>query len=481
MGERAARGAGSYALPALQYTYDRRHPAFEAEAGRRRLAANFCGEALRAQLAQEAMLCAAASGSPGDVSEELGIEIPASVGAYHTLLPLDEHADAVSSALGVGTLVFKGVSSRDGLPYALYRLEPSHAVPSTQTLDAAKREVARWKALGGSTGLVPPRDAFVSRDVEGEAALFFAFDYIADAQTLEEAHGGAHPPSEDRLWSYLVQATATLSSVHAAGLTLGSGVLHPTKALVGPDGRLRLSWCGVRRAIGAEGTSGDAAMLQCADVGALGRMLLALALGATVDAVGSDLAQAVGTLERSGRLGAPLVRVLWSAASGEATSASALLPLLGPHALRELEARSVQADALRADLAAEVGSGRLARLLIKMDMVLDRYDDHLDPSYAVQAGDKHLLRCFRDFAFHQVRDGRPDVDWGHVVESLNKVDVGAAERMMLSSRENERSVLVASFADVRHAVQGCYADLERRAAGGAAHADGPRRAAPPAL
>ena len=42
------------------------------------------------------------------------------------------------------------------------------------------------------------------------------------------------------------------------------------------------------------------------------------------------------------------------------------------------------------------------------------------------AGDRYLLKLFRDFVFHQVtEEGAPLLDWGLVLESLAKLDAGA--------------------------------------------------------
>ena len=50
----------------------------------------------------------------------------------------------------------------------------------------------------------------------------------------------------------------------------------------------------------------------------------------------------------------------------------------------------------------------------------------------LNAGDLYLLKLYRDFILHQRRDdGSPVLDWGHVVESLNKLDAGIAEKVLL--------------------------------------------------
>ena len=44
-----------------------------------------------------------------------------------------------------------------------------------------------------------------------------------------------------------------------------------------------------------------------------------------------------------------------------------------------------------------------------------------------ETGDRYLLKLFRDFVFHQTAppghdaEGGPLMDWGHVIETLNKV------------------------------------------------------------
>ncbi len=47
----------------------------------------------------------------------------------------------------------------------------------------------------------------------------------------------------------------------------------------------------------------------------------------------------------------------------------------------------------------------------------------MDPSWS-ETGDRYILKLFRDYVFHQVyEDGSPALDFGHVVDSLNKVPV----------------------------------------------------------
>ena len=108
-------------------------------------------------------------------------------------------------------------------------------------------------------------------------------------------------------------------------------------------------------------------------------------------------------------------------------------------------------DMLYENLYKELQNGRLMRLLVKLGMINERPDDSTSMQWA-DSGDRYLLKLFRDFVFHQkTEDGRPNLDFGHVVESLNKLDAGVREQMMLLSRD-EKSVLVVSYKDMKQAI-----------------------------
>ena len=50
-------------------------------------------------------------------------------------------------------------------------------------------------------------------------------------------------------------------------------------------------------------------------------------------------------------------------------------------------------------------------------------------------GDRYMMKLFRDYVFHQVdTEGQPVLDLAHVIESLNKLEVGSAEKVLLVSR-----------------------------------------------
>jgi hypothetical protein len=56
-------------------------------------------------------------------------------------------------------------------------------------------------------------------------------------------------------------------------------------------------------------------------------------------------------------------------------------------------------------------------------------------------------------------EGGPLLEWGHVVECLNKLDAGVPEKLLLLSRD-EKSLLVASYADIKRCVDQAYNELK---------------------
>ncbi len=76
-----------------------------------------------------------------------------------------------------------------------------------------------------------------------------------------------------------------------------------------------------------------------------------------------------------------------------------------------------------------------------------------------ETGDRYVLRLFRDYLFHQVgEDGTPLVDLGHVVETLNKLDAGINEKIVLVSRD-DRFVFVVSFKDLKLQIESIFQEL----------------------
>lgn len=98
------------------------------------------------------------------------------------------------------------------------------------------------------------------------------------------------------------------------------------------------------------------------------------------------------------------------------------------------------------------------RLLTKLALVNERPDEKGGSSWS-DTDDRCILRLFCDFVFHQKDEkGRAVVDFGHIVDSLAKLDVGDPETIPLCSPDG-RTVLVCTFADVRRCLENAYSEL----------------------
>ncbi len=114
-------------------------------------------------------------------------------------------------------------------------------------------------------------------------------------------------------------------------------------------------------------------------------------------------------------------------------------------------------DMVECELAKEVESTRLFRLLTKLCTVVDRAELNGDFGWA-EYGDRYMLKLFRDYVFHQVmEDGRPWLDMAHVLACLNRLDAGVPDRVCLMSRD-EQNVLVVSYAELKHCLEQSFGE-----------------------
>ena len=359
---------------------------------------------------------------------------------YHSLVPLEDLSlEEPSYALGLRSGVLKGVSSVDGMAYALRRIDHRQVIPSPELTAAAREAVDRWTPLAGHPNIAALRGTFVSADMWGAPALYFAHDYHAGGLSLETIHcgdgEGCSAASEPELWAYATQLCCMLRAVHGAGLAAGGvATLAPSKVLSCPTGvavsgggmntgnRLRLAGVGIAdvlrpESVGIIGGQGIVAA-QRDDLSAAGHLLAALACGPTQMTLSDSIATA------RHRCSQPLGRLIYGLATGGIADTEIFSQLLAPAAFDALEAERAATDRLKAELARELENGRLLRLLIKLAFVNERPDGDMGSEWA-ETGDRYILKLFRDFVFHQHNDeGAPVMDWGHVFESLNKLSGG---------------------------------------------------------
>lgn len=427
--------------------------------------AQFVSDRLRQELQTRSYLIQA---QVNPMTENFGL--PEILQHYHSLYPLEDLAQAEeqpSQVFGLCTSVVKAISmGGDGQAVALRRLSGRQLPPSAELLAAAQDVVEQWAVVAQHPGLVCPRQAFVSQELEFAPCLVFAHEYQPAAYTLEQAHMHPHStnaglmrnaPSEEQLWSYLTQLASALRVVHCAGLAVRTGSLMPSKVLLTSHatGRIRIGSLGILNTLQQDhGVLEEVQRLQQDDIAAVGHLMVMLA--ASAGAVPSLQHVAAHFTEQ-------FASVLGSIEAGHIRDWHTLCSVLHEHAFEQLDRQAMHNDTLVGQLSRELENGRLLRLACRLAMVCERStEEDLEAQWS-ETGDRYLLKLFRDFVFHQVtEEGAPVLEWGHVVEALNKLDAGVPEKVVLMSRD-EASMMVVSYADLRRCLDSAYTELKTRA------------------
>jgi len=435
--------------------------------GRTMLTSRFISDRLRAELQQRAHLVQA------QVNPELDdAGLPEKMNTYHTLYPLEDLAAAEerpSMAYGVRTFLIKGISAIDGNAYALRWVDGRQLILTGELLSSAHEVVEKYVAIAHHPHLVCPRQVFATKELDDTASIVFAYDYHPGAVTMEMVHlqpaatkNGLvrNACTEEQLWSYLVQISSALRALHTNGRVARAGNLIPSKVLLTSAGRVRLGSLGVLD-IMSDNAAVDLHRMQREDLTALGRLMLALACSTgsqipSLDYINQYFSTDFVTIIR---------HLLSSAEGGTLSNGKQLVAVLGERVMVEMESSFIQNDALITELSKECENGRLLKILVKLGCVNERPDGDMDMQWS-ETGDRYLLKLFRDFVFHQTsEEGFPVIDWGHIVEALNKLDAGVQEKILLLSRD-EMSMLVASYADIKKCAEGAFDELKTRATQG---------------
>lgn len=217
--------------------------------------------------------------------------------------------------------------------------------------------------------------------------------------------------------------------------------------------RVRISCLGVPDVLEFE-SQRSAQDLQRDDLSALGRVILSLGTRSYVTA--QTTTQAIAYFANA--YSQELQNVVSSLCQKPNLTIAEAMQMASTHMLDELDMSMASTDALHGHLLNEYQNGRLLRLLFKLGAVNERPSHGIDTQWS-ETGDRYILKLFRDYVFHQVvDDGTPVLDFGHIVSALNKLDVGDDERMLLTSRD-DKSMLVASFSDVKRCLEQAFQEL----------------------
>ncbi|ETV93388.1 hypothetical protein, variant [Aphanomyces invadans] len=370
-----------------------------------------------------------------DPGDERYKEIPSQ---FVCMWPLDNTTTShrnVAGSFGYPSHSYKVLSETDGRTYALRRIENVRTTPAI-----VQQAVDMWKRVSHAA-MVPLHRAFVSH-----GALFFLCEFFPGAVSVHQKYmnpvpmSSVEPPSEAFLWSLLTQVCAALRAVHGANLACKS--IHARRLLLTSHDRIRITGLGVLDVLEYDSLKSKPRLdsMQRDDIVALGKVVLSVASGRDWHvSIHHDMVDHLRD-----RYSPALSDVVIHMLDHTIDTVTALSGPLQDHVFAALDMQSRLTDEYEVQLSSEYQNGRMLLLLLKLGLVNERPDLHHDRSWA-DTGDRYLLQLFRDYVFHQVDElNRPVVDFGHIVDCLNKLDSAAPEKILLSSRDGQ-SVLVASY------------------------------------
>jgi PAB-dependent poly(A)-specific ribonuclease subunit 3 len=384
--------------------------------------------------------------------DEIVKEIPK---GYHCIDPLDMEGKprGTAGSFGYPSSVYKVVSEKTGLIHALRRFD------NIKTNPKVTQQVLRvWNETRGTMhpNIVTLRAAFVH-----QRALFFTHDYFAGAKTIRECYlSGAHiqPLPEPLLWSFMCQIVTALRHLHSRNLACR--VLDPRHIIVTGPNRLRINCIGILDVLEVDSKK-TVVKLQEEDMFALGRLLLSLATANTM---------AIQNLQRSidfviSKYSEEFkILICGLLLSKKRPSVFEVCTQFSGRFLGELDMMYKHNDAMENEARKQFGCGRLARLLMKLGMINERPELRMDKQWS-ETGNRYIIKLFRNYVFHQRgKEGEPLIDFGHVIECLNKLDAGVDEKILLTSPDG-KSIVVASFLEIRRLLDEAFMELVSNANG----------------
>eukprot|EP00611_Tribonema_gayanum_P022935 TRINITY_DN4716_c0_g1_i1.p1 TRINITY_DN4716_c0_g1~~TRINITY_DN4716_c0_g1_i1.p1 ORF type:complete len:345 (+),score=100.41 TRINITY_DN4716_c0_g1_i1:459-1493(+) len=315
-----------------------------------------------------------------------------------------------------------------------------------------------WHGVSAHPGLVQLKEAFMY-----QGCAFFVEDYHPRAETLAQRYlerpGNLLP--EGLLWSIGCQLLSAVRAVHMADARMACRHISPEHVLLLPGGRIRINWAGVHNALEYEALStlpAAAAAGRDADIKALACTVISVACRARVAPGAPNLPGSLSFIKAN--YSPELWRFLYELSLRGVPLDQALV-MAAPHMADCLDASHHECDVLHSHLHGEYDNGRLLRLLLKLGAVNERPDTQRGVSGGgwSETGDRYVLKLFRDYCFHQVDEtGAAHLDLGHMLQCLNKLDVGDPERILLTSRD-QRNILVASYEDIKRCLEEAFNEL----------------------
>ena len=378
---------------------------------------------------------------------------------YHSFLPLDPQHQ-INNRLPVQSTLFQATSSIDNLVYAVRRID-GPALPSEKL-----RLSTSWCALQ-HPNVIRLVEAFNEDTIPANAPqqrwsqrrTYFVHHFYPGAQSIEWLYFTSRSmvATEDGLWNIALSIIAALHAIHMAGAAVGG--IDAAHVLMTDPQTIRISSIGVLDALRDQAKT--LSQLQVDDLQSLACLLVNVACQSMDAVFPNNLVRSLSFFQAtySSELNNLVMYLLsGSGKGGSSPSIFDVVTLVSNRMMTRMSQAVSYADALYDELGKEAENGRLFRLLSKLSVVCGR-DALLDsPDWGTHA-DRHLLRLFLDSMYQRVDEqGRPMLEFAHIVASLNRLDVAHNSRVLLSGRD-EGSLLVVSYADLWQVLERSFDEI----------------------
>ncbi|KAI8988053.1 hypothetical protein BDF20DRAFT_853589 [Mycotypha africana] len=356
------------------------------------------------------------------------LKLPEEVHVYHSLCPLEEKPGKL---LGHASWVYRATSKVDGKLYTLIRIEGFRLVN-----EQAMQIVKSWQKIKHAN-IISIHEAFTTRAF-GDSSIVFVYKYHPCSISLYDAYfspqaqammhaafqNGVNNMLETTLWSFITQLASALKVIHRSGLA--ARTIEPSKILMTSKNRLRINHTAILDVLQYDMCDANTiSMHQQEDLFSLGKLVVSVAClvssSATAAILQNNLLQSLEYVARFYSPDLKNIAIYLLRQPSITKSIDEVFTFIGPRLLHEFNNTQYYTDNLESQLSAELENSRLIKLLSKLDFINERPEYGKDPRWS-ETGDRHMIKLFRDYIFHQVNEvGAPMTDMTHVITCLNKV------------------------------------------------------------
>ncbi|KAH9258860.1 hypothetical protein BASA81_002924 [Batrachochytrium salamandrivorans] len=369
---------------------------------------------------------------------------------FQSIFPLESTSYSAGSS-GYHSRVYKCLNIHDGFVYAVRRVDNARISSNLHYI------LSMWKKVS-NPNLVPLHELFYQNK-----SLFLVHEFYPGAQTLENlilTRQHVLLP-ESIIWSILLQVLSAIRAVHAGGLACRD--LNVSKILMTGKYRARVACAGLVHALEPSTTLFPLAEQQSEDMYAVGRLALCLVTMSIITSTVIDVSSTMSIMMNHG-YSHELIQFVLHPFRDPACTSMDLVGLCSSALMGELDNLYTHTDSLEDNLFKAYDCDRMFRIQLKLSMICERPSSSGNGHRTVldswsETGDRYVIKLFRDYVFHQVDEvGNAVVDFGHIIECLNKLDCGSMEQILLASRDGKTFVVV-TYEDVRRCVEASFHSL----------------------